>query len=163
VKTGQRKAEGDAAQLVSWVNRSPGEITYCGSENVIGSKDCLEQLFQNLDVSDFVCAHLIRFTTFGGAVHHVGEDPSALEKGAVFLWELRGMGIGTVGILLRTLSLVKLDLVVGNVLGKVEDVLSRGGVLFNPLPEPNRSILDATDLLNSGDWDLKCHLVASVK
>jgi hypothetical protein len=48
-------------------------------------------------------------------------------------------------------------------LGKVEDVLSRGGVLFNLLPEPNRSILDVTDLLNSRDWDLKCHLVASVK
>jgi hypothetical protein len=79
------------------------------------------------------------------------------------LWKLRGIGIGTVGILLRTLSLVKLDLVVGNVLGKVKDVLSRGGVLFNPLPEPNRSILDATDLLNSRDWDLKCYLVALVK
>jgi hypothetical protein len=94
---------------------------------------------------------LIRFITFSGAVHYVREDPSALEKGAVFLWELRGIGIGTVGILLRTLSLVKLDLVVGNLLGKVKDVLSKGGVLFNPLPEPNRSILDATDLLNSRD------------
>jgi hypothetical protein len=61
------------------------------------------------------------------------------------------MSIRTVGILLRTLSLVKLDLVVGNVLGKVEDVLSKGGVLFNPLPEPNRNILDVTDLLNSRD------------
>jgi hypothetical protein len=67
------------------------------------------------------------------------------------LWELRGIGIETVGILLRTLSLVKLDLVVGNVLDKVEDVLSKGGVLFNPLPELNRSILDTTDLLNSRD------------
>jgi hypothetical protein len=79
------------------------------------------------------------------------------------LWELRGISIGTVSILLRTLSLVKLDLVVGNVLGKVKDVLSKRGVLFNPLPEPNHSILDATDLLNSRDWDLKCYLVASVK
>jgi hypothetical protein len=61
------------------------------------------------------------------------------------------MSIGTVSILLRTLFLVKLNLVVGNVLGKVKDVLSREGVLFNPLPEPNRSILDATDLLNSRD------------
>jgi hypothetical protein len=126
-------------------------------------KDCLEQLFQNLDISDFVCAHLIRFITFGDAVYHVKEDLSALEKGAVFLWELRRIGIGTVGILLRTLSLVKLDLIVGNVLGKVKDVLSKGGVLFNLLPEPNRSILDATDLLNSRDWDLKCYLVALVK
>jgi hypothetical protein len=79
------------------------------------------------------------------------------------LWELKGISIGTVGILLRTLSFVKLDLVVGNVLGKVEDVLSKRGVLFNPLPEPNRSILDVTDLLNSGDWDLKYYLVTSVK
>jgi hypothetical protein len=45
VKTGQQKAEGDVAQLVSWVNKSLGEITYYGSENVIGSKDCLKQLF----------------------------------------------------------------------------------------------------------------------
>jgi hypothetical protein len=79
------------------------------------------------------------------------------------LWELRRIGIGTVGILLRTLSLVKLDLVVSNVLGKVKDILNKGGVLFNRLPELNRSILDATDLLNSRDWDLKCHLVVSVK
>jgi hypothetical protein len=61
------------------------------------------------------------------------------------------MSIGTVSILLQTLSLVKLDLVVGNILGKVENVLSKGGVLFNLLPEPNRSILDATDLLNNRD------------
>jgi hypothetical protein len=67
------------------------------------------------------------------------------------LWELRGISIGTVGILLRTLSFVKLDLVVSNVLGKVKDVLSKEGVLFNLLPELNRSILDATDLLNSRD------------
>jgi hypothetical protein len=67
------------------------------------------------------------------------------------LWELRGIGIKTVGILLWTLSFVKLDLVVSNVLGKVKDVLSKRGVLFNLLPEPNRSILDATDLLNSRD------------
>jgi hypothetical protein len=67
------------------------------------------------------------------------------------LWELRGISIGTVGILLWTLSLVKLDLVVSNILNKVKDILSKGGVLFNSLPEPNRSILDATDLLNSRD------------
>jgi hypothetical protein len=67
------------------------------------------------------------------------------------LWELRGISIGTVGILLQTLFFVKLDLVISNVLGKVKDILSKGGVLFNPLPEPNRSILDATDLLNSKD------------
>jgi hypothetical protein len=67
------------------------------------------------------------------------------------LWELRGIGIGTVGILLRTLFLVKLDLVIGNVLGKVKDVLNKRGVLFNLLPEPNRSILNVTDLLNSRD------------
>jgi hypothetical protein len=79
------------------------------------------------------------------------------------LWELRGIGIGTVGILLRTLSFVKLDLVVDNVLGKVEDVLSRGGVLFNLLSEPNHSILNVTDLLNSRDWDLKCYFVVLIK
>jgi hypothetical protein len=61
------------------------------------------------------------------------------------------MSIRTVDILLRTLFFVKLDLVVGNVLGKVKDVFNKEGVLFNPLPEPNRSILDATDLLNSKD------------
>jgi hypothetical protein len=106
---------------------------------------------------------LICFTTFGGAVHYVKEDLSALEKGVIFLWELRGIGIRTVGILFRTLFFVKLDLVVGNVLNKVEDVLSKGSVLFNLLPELNCSILDATDLLNNGDWDLKYHLVALVK
>jgi hypothetical protein len=67
------------------------------------------------------------------------------------LWELRGIGIRTVGILLWMLSLVKLNLVVGNVLSKVKNVLSKGGVLFNPLLEPNRSILDVTDLLNNRD------------
>jgi hypothetical protein len=86
-----------------------------------------------------------------------------LKKGVIFLWELKRISIKTVGILLWTLFFVRLDLVVGNVLGKVEDVLSKEGVLFNLLPEPNRSILDVTDLLNSRDWDLKCYLVTSVK
>jgi hypothetical protein len=85
VKTGQQKAKGNAAQLVSWVNKSLREITYYSSENVIGSKDCLKQLFQNLDISDFVYAYLIRFITFGDAVYYVREDLSALEKSAVFL------------------------------------------------------------------------------
>jgi hypothetical protein len=67
------------------------------------------------------------------------------------LWELRGINIKTVGILLWTLFFVKLDLVVSNVLSKVKNVFNKKGVLFNLLPEPNRSILDVTDLLNSGD------------
>jgi hypothetical protein len=67
------------------------------------------------------------------------------------LWELKGIGIETIGILLRTLFLVKLDLVVGNVLGKVKDVLSKEGVLFNLLSKPNCNILNVTDLLNNKD------------
>jgi hypothetical protein len=49
------------------------------------------------------------------------------------------------------LSFVKLNLIVNNVLDKVKDVLNKKGVLFNLLPELNRSILDVTDLLNSRD------------
>jgi hypothetical protein len=49
------------------------------------------------------------------------------------------------------LFFVKLDLVVNNVLNKVKDVLNKKDVLFNLLPKPNYSILNATDLFNSRD------------